>query len=129
MRNSNRNTRRFEYYHITLRRVGGALAILLAVAMLGGYAYMRTRAYAMGPIVEIHTPADGADVEHPVITVSGIARNIAHLSLNDRQIFTDSTGAFNESLPLVAGYSILEVTGRDKFDRSTTQMRRILYSP
>ncbi|MDP3989507.1 MAG: hypothetical protein Q8P93_04725 [bacterium] len=117
------------YYRITLRRILGILTISLCASILIGYAYQRTRDIAKGPIVEITIPANGTSVDGPLITVSGVARHIAFLSLNGRQIYTNVQGTFEEALLVPPGYSILEVTGRDKFDRTTTRTHHVIYNP
>lgn len=116
-------------YRITLRTILGTLTALIAIGGISYYAYLRTRDIAEGPVVVIYTPADGHTNEEAILTVSGIARHIAYLSLNGRQIFTRQDGTFEEKLLLASGYTILSIVGRDKFDRETTITRRVVYNP
>ena len=113
---------------ITLRQV---LYVCLAVCCVGGiagYAYLRTRDIAAGPIVEIHQPADGHSSSQTLMQVTGIANHIAFLTLNGRQIYTTQDGNFSEPLLLSEGSSILEVVGRDKFGRTTRVRRRVVFN-
>lgn len=92
------------------------LAALLAVAAVA-YFLFQARFMVAGPMLEITSPQNGALVASSVVSIEGIAKNIAWISLNGRQIFTDESGHWAESLALPPGTNIMTVTTRDRFGR------------
>jgi hypothetical protein len=103
------------------------IGALLAIAVVIGYGFLKAKLFIEGPQVLVSTPLDGIVVNNPLITVSGTAKNIAHLSLDGGKIFTDEIGTFHESRLLSYGYNTVTVSALDKFGRSTEKTLRIMY--
>jgi hypothetical protein len=61
-----------------------------------------------------------------MLKLAGHVERIAYLSLNGRQIYTDTNGYFDEELLLTDGYNIITVAGRDAFDRQTEDHVRVI---
>lgn len=99
--------------------------IALLFILLLAYALYEARAVILGPRISISNPVDGETLEDPVITMEGKAQNVAWLSLNGRQIFTDEEGHWSEKLILSPGLSIMTVSGRDRFGRERQKSVRI----
>ncbi len=97
-----------------------ALLIILFILLIS-YSLYQARALLVGPQVSITRPLDGDTVENSMITIEGKARNIAWISLNDRQIFTDEEGWWSEKLIVSSGISIMTVKARDHFNRTTEE--------
>lgn len=70
-----------------------------------------------GPKLNILEPQNGAVFEKNLIDVKGTAKNVAFLSLNDRPIFVDKQGNFNEKILLLPGYNIMTLKGEDRFKK------------
>lgn len=100
--------------------------ILFFAAALSLYVLFETREVLMGPQIALIYPQDGDTVQQEVISITGTAHNISHLSLNGRQIFTDTAGVFKEQLLVPEGYTILELKAEDRFNRETIQHIRII---
>ncbi len=111
------------------REHSGPLAFLAIAGMLLAYGVYQFRGYRAGPTVAIHTPAQGARLESPRVVVTGIARNITHLELNGRTIYTAEDSTFSEQLLLPPGYSILQVTATDKFGREKRLEHHVISPP
>lgn len=92
---------------------------LIALACIGiaGYTYYQARNIVYGPQITLVRPINGSTVSEPLVTISGNAKNISFISLNDRQIFVDKYGTFSEELLLSSGYNIWELEAKDKFGR------------
>ena len=91
--------------------------LILLFMLLVAYSLYQARALLMGPQIWVESPQNGRRVESPLITVSGRSKNIAWLSLNDRQIFTDEEGEWSEKLLVSPGLSIMTLKARDRFGR------------
>jgi hypothetical protein len=102
------------------------ILIILAAAVLLGYFLYQARGYLFGPKIIIETPLAGEVIHDSYLEVKGQAKNIALLSLNGRQIFTDEKGNFDEGLLLAHGYNIIEITAQDKFGRITKEKREVI---
>lgn len=102
------------------------LYLIALFVLLASYSLYQARFLVLGPRVWIENPKDGVVVESSVVTVSGRARNIAWISLNDRQIFTDKKGQWEETLIVSQGLSIMTVRVRDRFGRSKEDSVRLI---
>ncbi len=90
------------------------------------YVLFQARFLILGPQVWITSPADGETVASPVVTVSGRAKNIAWISLNGRQIFTNEEGFWSEKLLVSRGMSIMTAQVRDRFGREREESVRVI---
>jgi len=111
-----------------LRRVlqtalGVGLAVLIII-----YAGYKFQDFWRGPTITISHPQNGASFEDPVVTLTGTAKRIAHLSLNGKQIYTDPSGTFEETLLLSPGHNIITISAEDKFSRETEKHLQLMLS-
>jgi hypothetical protein len=100
--------------------------ITLLVIIIAGYSLFQAQKMIRGPIIDIYTPENGATYSQVLIEISGRARNISYLNLNDRPIFTDKNGYFTEKLLLSPGYNIIKLDARDKFKNYTEKKLEII---
>ncbi|PSO46395.1 MAG: hypothetical protein BRC24_02205 [Parcubacteria group bacterium SW_4_46_8] len=103
------------------------IAILFTFG-IGVFAYYQSAALIRGPVVVITAPTNGKTFTSAPVTVKGTASHISYLSLNGRQIFTDTDGVFAERLLLAPGYNIITITAEDKFDRTRTKTLELVYT-
>lgn len=89
------------------------------------YSLFQARFLILGPRISIISPRDGASVQ-TVVEVKGQAFNAAWLSLDDRQIFTDENGYFNEKLIVPAGLGIITVRAKDRFGREREKVITVI---
>lgn len=108
--------------------VGMASVTLLAAALLF-YGYFQSREFLLGPRLYVLEPKNGSVVGEPAVTISGTARNVSRISLNDNQIFTDRNGVFREKLLLLPGYNILTLKAEDRFGKKTKKILELDYNP
>ena len=79
------------------------------------YSIYQARFMILGPQIWVDSIRDGETVEGSVVTVAGRAKNVAWLTLNDRQIFTDEEGHWSEKLVVSKGSSFISVKAKDRF--------------
>ncbi|MEK7531917.1 MAG: hypothetical protein AAB545_03265 [Patescibacteria group bacterium] len=101
--------------------------ILLFALLLLFFGYLKTKNVFEGPSITIQSPRNGEATTSPLVTIKGVAKNIAHLSLNDRQIYLDQNGVLEEKLLLAEGYNILTLKARDKFGKTTENRIELVY--
>jgi len=103
--------------------LGIGLAVLIVV-----YAGYKFQDFWRGPTITVTHPQDGASFADPVVRLSGTAKRIAFLSLNGKQIYTDPSGQFEETLLLSPGHNIITISAEDKFDRETEKRLQLMLS-
>jgi hypothetical protein len=94
--------------------------------LLVSYSLYQARALLIGPRIWITSPEDGQVVSDPSVVIEGQSRNIAWISLNDHQIFTDEEGRWSEKLIVSEGVSIMTVEASDRFGRDIKKSVRIV---
>ena len=111
----------FRFFIVTLVIAIGIIAISLFVLFQARY-------LIIGPQIVLTTEPDSQQNERRIF-LEGNAYNISHLWLNDRQIFTDAQGQFKEALILENGYTVATLRAEDRYGRSTTITRELVYAP
>jgi len=102
------------------------LILISLFVLLTFYSTFQARDFILGPQIWIDSPKNGQEVESSLVIMEGRSRNIAWISLNGRQIFTDETGKWSEKLIVSSGVSIMTVEARDHFGRVTTRSAQIV---
>jgi hypothetical protein len=100
--------------------------ILFLIFVFVVYGFIKAENFLLGPKIIINTPKDGQTFTNSAIEISGQASNISLLYLNGRQIFTNKSGEFKESLLLARGYNIIEIKAKDKFNREIKEIRELV---
>ena len=95
------------------------IAIAIFAIFIISYAVFRSRDLYNGPQITISEPADGAVLTESLVTIKGIITNATAVTLNDRKIFLDQAGNFNEKLLLSSGYTIITLKAEDRYKRAT----------
>lgn len=104
-------------------RFGLAAFFLLII----GYAYFEGRALLYGPTIEVSPRV--MEVSEPYITIQGVARHVASLSLNGDPIPVTEDGAFEEGYVLVPGYNRILLDAKDKYGKNAKRIIEIVYNP
>jgi len=99
---------------ITSVRFSVVIAICVLIA---GYTYYEARNIIQGPIILVEQPTNGTTTEEKSLKVTGQAKNVNSITLNDRPITVDESGTFNEEITLSVGYNVAKVSGKDRFGR------------
>jgi hypothetical protein len=102
------------------------VVIVLLVLIIVGYSIFQASKIISGPIIEIYSPNNGSTYNQALIEVTGIAKNAAYINLDDRPIFTDKKGYFNEKLLLSPGYNVIKLDARDKFKKYTEKRIEVI---
>jgi hypothetical protein len=112
--------------HKTRRYIKLLIAIILIVVFVG-YTIYEIQKVFLGPRIEALSPQNGSLVSTSFTEVTGIAKNITEISLNDRKIYIDEQGNFKEGLLLSYGYNALTIKASDKFGRKTEKILEVIY--
>lgn len=111
---------------ITPKRVFTAAGVLAAL-LLFSYLYFQSYDLIRGPFIEVYEPADGATLTEQPVTLSGQAKNVSLLLLNDHPLPTSEDGFFEEQLLLSHGYTIITLYAEDRFGRTITKTLNLVH--
>ncbi|MFH0804331.1 MAG: hypothetical protein V1896_01905 [Candidatus Zambryskibacteria bacterium] len=101
--------------------------IVVSVLLLISYGIFNARNLIIGPTIEIFSPTQDVETEENVIDIKGQAKNIAFISLNEKPIFVDKEGLFEEKLLLSPGSNIIEIRAKDRFKKEILKTIKIYY--
>ena len=108
---------------LSLKIFVGSLFLLLIL----GYSFYQSRNLFMGPVITVNEPGNGSTSLEQTVKISGTAKNIQKISLDDRPIYIDEAGNFSEKLLLSEGYNIIKVSASDKFGKKTEKIIELVY--
>lgn len=92
-----------------------AIGIVCAV---GFYFFHQSKAYIIGPQINVVTPLNGETLEHSYVLVKGKVENVSNLSVSGHPVLADNFGNFETGLLLAKGYNIIQISAKDKFGRT-----------
>jgi len=114
--------------HVETRTILKFLGLVLLLGAIAIYVAFQARFLITGPQIELSIEPATQQNER-MIRLTGSAYNITHLWLNDRQIFTNEEGYFDEALILENGYTITTLRAKDRYGRETRVVRSFVYTP
>ncbi len=103
------------------------ITIIVFFVLFVLYTGFETSKLFLGPSLIIDTPKDLSTVTVPELTLSGHVARVSYIAVNDRQIFADKSGYFEDKLLLLPGYNIIEVAVRDRFGKEMDKTLKIWY--
>lgn len=104
-------------------------SVIAFFVLLGLYSLFQARSIILGPELSIESPKANSSLPAGAITVVGTAKNISFLTLDDRQIYTDPTGHFEEELVMQPGINIIKLGAKDRFGREKVLLVQVLAEP
>jgi hypothetical protein len=102
-------------------------AVIVFFILFVLYAGFETIKLFLGPSLIIDNPKDLESISEPLINVSGTVKRVSYISINDRQIFADTAGKFNDKLLLLPGYNIIKIEVKDRFGKVLKKEIRLWY--
>lgn len=109
-------------HNLSLRQA----AVMCFLGLIALYAFFQARYLILGPRITILSPLNGSTVDSSLVLVEGIAKNVTYISMNDRPIFLDEKGRFEEKFLAYPGSSTIIIKARDRFGRETERITKIV---
>lgn len=104
------------------------IIVLVFVLFIAGYGFYQSKNLIYGPRIALNENLSTPTVVNDdIITLSGTAKNIATITLDDRPISIDESGVFNEKVLLFPGLNVIKLFGKDKFGASTEKRIEVIY--
>jgi hypothetical protein len=111
-------------------RGGKSIIKIASISILGiiivSYSIFQAWKIIQGPIINVYSPQNGQTFNQSLIEVEGTVKNVSHINLNDRPIFTDKNGYFKEKFLLSPGYNVIKLDASDKFKKNTEKRLTVI---
>ena len=101
--------------------------VIVSVLLLVSYGIFNARNLIIGPTIEIFSPERDMETEENILTIKGVVKNVAFISIGGKPIFIDKEGSFEEKLLLSLGSNIIEIRARDRFKKEILKTIKIYY--
>lgn len=67
------------------------------------------------------------EINSPIITVKGKAKNAINITLNGREIYISKDGNFKEITVVPPGFSVIEIIAKDKLGKVSQKKFKIIH--
>jgi hypothetical protein len=91
------------------------VALCVFFLFLAVYAFWGSHNLIFGVKIKDVNIVDGVKMTEGIIKITGNAKNAINLTLNGREITINENGDFNETIALLKGYNVVNITAKDKF--------------
>lgn len=102
-----------------------ALTSLLIFLAAFGYVASQVSSVLRPPKLSIAEPASDQNVSGNSIVVSGNAEVGSDVFINEQAVFLDKNGQFNENVILGEGLNTIEISAKNKFNKTSTVTRKV----
>src|SRR4051812_13027611 len=96
---------------------------VMVASFVTGYTLFQAENLWLGPVIDLNVPSH---TDSEVAEIKGTAKNIAFISFDGKQIYTDKDGNFSEKVLLAQGYNVVKVTGQDRFGRTVNKTLELM---
>ncbi len=104
------------------------ITLIFAVLLLVLYGLFNARNLILGPSIEIYSPnITYFETNEKILLVSGKINNSTYTSLNERPIYLNTEGLFQEKLLLSPGFNIIEIKAKDRFQVEKKETLSVYY--
>lgn len=100
---------------------------ILSIAILG-FVGLKVYPILHGPQIHLSTLSDGANLEDPMVSISGKALFTKNLIVNGAVLPIAPDGTFHENLLLVPGYNLITLQAQDRFGSTLNKNYALLLS-
>lgn len=103
------------------------ISLFVFFAVIFVYALFRSSDLIVGVKIKNVNLIDGAKVTESIMHINGNAKNATNLTLNGRGISVDQAGNFDETIALLLGYNVVNITALDKFGHRDEKNYKLIY--
>jgi len=103
------------------------VSILFVVMVI--FVFFNTRDLIFGVKIKNVNIRDNIKTTEGIQKITGQAKHAVKLALNGREIPIDQQGNFSETIVLLSGYNVINLTALDKFGHSDEKNYKLIYEP
>lgn len=102
--------------------------IITSLIIIVSYGIFTARNMLLGPRVQILEPQTREiETTERLFVLRGIAKNTISLTLNEKEIYIDTEGNFNEKILLSPGFNLIKIRGQDRFKNQAEEAVKAYY--
>lgn len=109
-----------------IRRSIKYISTAILVLIIGSYAVWKGFDYISGPKINVFTPPNGYATTSEVIKIYGQIERVSDLKINGHTVLVDVDGNFSDFIALFPGINFTNLTAKDRFGRSVTEILEIV---
>jgi hypothetical protein len=113
---------------LTPRKLIVGFSVLIALAAVI-YIFIQIRSVLAPPYLSITEPLSDQTVSSDSIVISGKGEVGASIFINSQPVLTGSNGEFTENLLLSPGLNVVEISEKNKFNKTSSITRQITSQP
>lgn len=102
------------------------IGLLSIGILLFSYLLFQVNNIYKAPFLEVTTPSENLIINQEYIEIRGKTESEAMVSINNRQIYTDSQGYFSLTLDLRKGINLVKISAQKKHSKESIIFREIL---
>ena len=110
-----------------IKKIVKITSISIFFIILVIYGTLRSRDLIFGVQIRNVNIVDGEKFTDNILKLEGNAKNATILTLNGRDISVDQEGNFRETVALLSGYNLINITARDKFGHEDEKNYQVIY--
>ncbi|MES3032174.1 MAG: hypothetical protein V4699_02955 [Patescibacteria group bacterium] len=110
-----------------LKKILQKASLLTFFILMAVYALFGSHNLILGVKIKNVNIVDNIEVVNNIQEVTGNAQNAINLTLNGREISLDQEGNFKETIALLSGYNIINITAKDKFGYVDEKNYKLIY--
>lgn len=100
---------------------------LILSALIAGYVVWYARTLSSSPELNLASPADGARLEEPYVTVGGQTDPAASVTVNGDRMVVDKDGKFETTVDIPRGMTVLTIQAKRRYGSATTITRHVVF--
>jgi len=111
---------------MTAKKLIKIIFVIVIITIVAGYTYYQSHDMIVGPQLTIHSPTNGSSTTEAFVLISGTAKNISSISVDDRPILINTSGEFTNAVILHPGYNTITIKAEGKFGRTVEKTLELI---
>ena len=105
------------------------ILFILFLALVAIYFWREVGFLVRPPMLEVAQPPADVTVSQEVFEIIGKTNPTAYLTVNNEEVYIDKGGNFKAEINLYEGLNIIKIESKNRFNKTSEIIRRILYQP
>ena len=113
------------HYKIQSQKNIRKIIFSLIIVFIISYGIFNARYIISGPNIHILSPNTNTEIKSDTMTIRGVAKNTTYISINQRPIYINTEGFFEEEVLLYPGFNNIEIRAIDRFKQEEKEIIKI----
>lgn len=105
------------------------ILFILFLALVGVYFWREIGFLVKPPMLEVSQPPADITVNQDFFEIIGKTNPTTYLTVNNEEVYIDKGGNFKTQINLSEGLNIIKIESKNRFNKTSEIIRRILYQP